>query len=154
MRIALRFVAASFKGPWGAQILQKGSLWKKGVLIVSMCCHPFPPQKQGRWLGSCRHWQMSLEEKGQITFGKRLNFYMTFCRQTQAPSESSGPMQLLSSRLTLTTAEGTGACICKSSCRYYQVDHGQRAQRAALVLKQKFLLSPNLSDDDRFDWMH
>lgn len=47
MRMALRFVVASFKAPWGAHILQAWSLWKKGVLTVSVCCHPFPPWSGG-----------------------------------------------------------------------------------------------------------
>lgn len=84
------------------------------------CCHPIPPQEWRRWLGHCRQWQMSLEEKGQTRFGIRLHFYMTFCRQTWAPSESSGQMQLLSSQLALNKVEGIRACVWKRLCRCYQ----------------------------------
>lgn len=35
-----------------------------------------------------------------------------------------------------------------------RADHGQRAQRTALVFKQKFLLSSSLIYDDRFDGIH
>lgn len=84
------------------------------------CCHPIPPQEWRRWLGNCRHSQISSEEKAQTRFDVRLSFYMTFCRQTLAPSESSGAMQLLSSQLALSEAEGTRACVWKSLCSCYQ----------------------------------
>lgn len=121
---------------------------------MRMCCHPIPPREWRRWLGNCRHSQISLEEKAQTRFDIRLSFYMTFCRQTLAPSESSGAMQLLSPQLALSEAEGTRACVWKSLLAVIRVDHGHRAQRATLVLKQKFPLSSNLCYDDRFDWIH
>lgn len=47
-------------------------------------------------------------------------FLHDFCRQTWAASESSGPVQPLSSRLALGEAEGTRACVWKRLCRCYQ----------------------------------
>lgn len=109
MRMALRFAVVSFKRPWGAQILQEWSLQKKGVLPVRMCHH-----KSGG------NWQISLEEKGQTRCGIRLRFYMTFCGQTWARFESSGPMQMLGLRLALGKAKGIHACVWKRLCRCHQ----------------------------------
>lgn len=118
---------------------------------MKMCCHPTPPRERRGWPGNCRHWQMSLEEKGQTEFGIRLCFCMTFVDKHELllshldPCSRWAPGWLWARRRERVLVSGKG-CVDVT-----RADHGQRA---ALVLRQKFPLSSNLSCDDRFDWIH